>query len=451
MSKNTIESSERTEILIKRNDDGKIEKYLFKIYKRDRDPFIGELSREDMEFIMHNYVNRGAGLTQKEIARNFAQYTFNQIKDIIRAFNITKADLPLAPHEVEEYTEEEALEVLSRIKEHTLTVKAEATEVRDLQNGYNRLASENIKLKKQLDELNNIASSINVSDLPIKLFRPVDEDGHFETSTSTPVDICIWLSDMHIGAWVNAEESLFGLPYDEEVVHNRLNKITEKLISLSETLNIRTITICNLGDSLDGMDQQTARRDHILPQNMSNNQQLETFVKCMTTFFVNLKNNIECDRIQYYCVGDSNHDGIFGRAANRILQLTLEPLGIKSVIFTRFMDFFTLGDLSVILCHGKDSKDMKKPLPIVINPQTEIKISQFISTYKVPGSKILFVKGDSHTSALTYGSGFIYKSVGAFIGATKWSSANFGITIPVCDYSIIDRNCNILDGQIDLR
>jgi len=451
MSQNNIESAERTEILIKRNDDGKIEKYLFKIYKRDKDPFIGELSREDMEFIMHNYVNKGAGLTQKEIARNFAQYTFNEIKDIIRAFNVTKADMPLAPHEIEEHTEEEALEIVRRIKEHTLTIKAEASEVRDLQNGYNRLAVENIKLKKQLDELTNVASSINVSDLPIKLFKSTDESEYPDGLPKASVDVCIWLSDMHIGAWVNAEESLFGLSYDEGVVYHRLEKIAEKIKDISETVRIRTLTICNLGDSLDGMDQQTARRDHILPQNMSNNQQLETFVKCMTTFFMNLKNNIDCPNIQYYCVGDSNHDGVFGRAANRILQLTLEPLGIKSTIFTRFMDFFQLGDLSVILCHGKDSKDMKKPLPVVLNPQTEVKINQFISTYKVPGNKILFVKGDTHTSALTHGSNFIYKSVGAFIGATKWSSANFGITLPVCDYSIIDSNCNILDGQIDLR
>jgi hypothetical protein len=227
--------------------------------------------------------------------------------------------------------------------------------------------------------------------------------------------------------------------------------IAQEIKYIEETRGITTLTICNLGDSLDGMDQQTARHDHILPQNMSSNQQLEIFVKCMTSFFVTLKNNLKCNDIRYYCVGDSNHDGAFGRAANRILQITLEQIGIEATIFTRFMDSFKLGDLAVILCHGKDSKDMKKPLPLTINPQTEVKINQFINTYKVEGEKILFVKGDTHTSAVTYGSTFIYKSVGAFIGATKWSSANFGITIPVCDYSIIDSNYNILDGRIDLR
>lgn len=447
MSQNIIEASERTEVFPVRGEDGKIQKYSFKIYKRDKDPFVGELSREDMEFIMHNYVNSGAKLTQKEIARNFANYTLEEVKSIIRAFNITKADLPLAPHEIEEYDEEKAKEVAYRVKERSITLKVEAGRVRDLENKYEKALVENVKLKKQLEDLEGITASINVSDLPIrKLESPYDT-----ILAEPPADLCIWLSDMHIGAWVNAEESLFGLPYDETVVYNRLEKIASKIKSICDSRRIRTVTICNLGDSLDGMDQQTSRRDHLLPQNMSNNQQLETFVKCMTTFFMNLKNNVVCDDIQYYCVGDSNHDGSFGRAANRILQVTLENVGIKATVFTKFMDSFKLGDLAVIICHGKDSKDMKKPLPLVINPKTETAINQFIKAYNISGEKILFVKGDTHTSALTYATDFIYKSVGAFIGATKWSSANFGITLPVCDYSIIENDYTILDGQIDLR
>ena len=91
-----------------------------------------------------------------------------------------------------------------------------------MQNGYNRLAIENIKLKKQLDELTGIASSINVSDLPIKSFKSAEENDYPDGLPKAPVDVCIWLSDMHIGALVNAEESLFGLPYDEGVVYHRL-------------------------------------------------------------------------------------------------------------------------------------------------------------------------------------------------------------------------------------
>ena len=439
MSQNNIESSERTEVCaIRDKDSEKILRYEFKIYKRDRDPFIGSLSREEMEFLMHHYTNKGVGLTQKEVAREFPQFTFNQVKDIIRAFNITKADLPLSLHEREELSAEEQYQKILRIQEGALTKKIEANEVKELNNRYNKVASENYKLKKELEDLESISTSITITGLP---------KYEFEDSPKAK-DVFIWLSDMHVGAWVNEEESLYGYAYDEDVVRLRLYKIYKVISSIE---NIRHLVICNLGDSLDGMDQQTTRRDHILPQNMSNNQQLEIFVQCMSEFFYTLRSNIKCESIMYYCVGDSNHDGSFGRAANRILQLQIKQMGIHSIIFDKFMDGFKTGDLSVILCHGKDSHDMKKPMPIVINPQTEVKINQFINTYGITGKKILFVKGDSHTSATTYGSNFIYKSVGAFIGATKWSSANFGNTLPVCDYSIIDSDCNILDGQIDLR
>ena len=439
MSKNNIESSERTEVFaIREESSDKIVGYGFKIYKRDREPFIGNLTREEMEFLMHNYTNKGAGLTQKEIAREFPQFTFNQVKDIIRAFNITKADLPLTLHEREELNAEEQYQKVLRIKDNVLAKRIEANEVRNLQNNYNKVALENYSLKKELDTLTEISSSITVEGLPVWKYDTTDK----------AKDVIVWLSDMHIGAWINEEESLYGYAYDDAVVRLRLFKIFQTISSID---NIRHLIICNLGDSLDGMDQQTTRRDHILPQNMSNNQQLEIFVQCMTEFFYNLRNSIKCLSIKYYCVGDSNHDGSFGRAANRILQLQIKQMDIDSVIYDKFMDSFKLGDLSVIICHGKDSRDMKKPLPVVINPQTEVKINQFITTYGISGKKILFVKGDSHTSAVTYGSNFIYKSVGAFIGATKWSSANFGNTLPVCDYSIIDDDCNILDGQIDLR
>lgn len=439
MSKNNIESSERTEVWTVRDKDSeKILRYEFKIYKRDKDPFIGSLSREEMEFLMHHYTNKGVGLTQKEVAREFPQFTFSQVKDIIRAFNVTKADLPLALHEREELSQVEQYQRVLRIQENALVKQIEVNEVNELKNRYKKVASENYKLTKELEELSEIASSIKVDNLP---------PWNIEISPEAK-DVCVWLSDMHIGAWINEEESLYGYAYDEDVVRIRLFKIYKAIASIGK---IRNLIICNLGDSLDGMDQQTTRRDHILPQNMSNNQQLEIFVQCMTEFFYKLRNGIECENIEYHCVGDSNHDGSFGRAANRILQLQIKQLGIKGTIYDKFMDGFKLGDLSVILCHGKDSHDMKKPLPVVLNPQTEVKINQYINTYGIDGKKILFVKGDTHTSATTYGSNFIYKSVGAFIGATKWSSANFGNTIPVCDYSIIDSDCNILDGQIDLR
>ena len=64
---------------------------------------------------------------------------------------------------------------------------------------------------------------------------------------------------------------------------------------------------------------------------------------------------------------------------------------------------------------------------------------------------IIFVKGDLHQSAISYGHNFKYHSVGSFFGASEWVHKNFGNTQAVCDYSILDSKNNIIDGQIKLQ
>ena len=48
------------------------------------------------------------------------------------------------------------------------------------------------------------------------------------------------------------------------------------------------IIVCNLGDSLDGMNQQTTRGGHLLPQNLNNKDQYKVFFSVMMDLFKNL-------------------------------------------------------------------------------------------------------------------------------------------------------------------
>ena len=54
------DSTERTEIKIERNDDNKITGYSFKVYIRDKQPLIGNLSRDEMQLIHRMYSNYGS-------------------------------------------------------------------------------------------------------------------------------------------------------------------------------------------------------------------------------------------------------------------------------------------------------------------------------------------------------------------------------------------------------
>ena len=120
-----LDTDERVESSILRNNDGKIVGYKFKVYRRDNTPVMGVLSRDEMQLIYRLYSYYGASITQREVSRNFPNYSLVDFKRILRAFNITKASGPFAPHMYEEKTEEELKEIHLREKENDFLKKIE--------------------------------------------------------------------------------------------------------------------------------------------------------------------------------------------------------------------------------------------------------------------------------------------------------------------------------------
>ena len=60
--------------------------------------------------------------------------------------------------------------------------------------------------------------------------------------------------------------------------------------------------------------------------------------------------------MKYICVGESNHDGDFGYAANVALEAILTHKGVDCTIFDKFIGEFNVGDTTFVLCHGKDNR-----------------------------------------------------------------------------------------------
>lgn len=422
-----------------RDKDGKIIKYTFEIFVRDKPSVIGTLSREEMQMIYRLYTNYGSKLTQREVSRFFPEYSLEDFKRILRAFNITKASAPFAPHIIEETPKDQLLNMQFREKENDFLRSLEVEKVRRNESELKKQAEEIIKLKEQLTIVPNFLKDIDLT--PI-------EPLHFTPTQSDRV-LFLWLSDMHIGASVS-DTSDYDNYYDEYVVRTRINKIVEHIALLN--IPLKKIVICNLGDSLDGMDNQTCRRDHYLPQNLDNKAQFKTFISSILFLVRSLKENVKVGSIEYNCVGSSNHDGDYGWAANYALGQILEKSNIPNIIFDTFMDYVNEFNTSFIICHGKDSRDMKSGLPLVINDKTAVYINDYIAYNKDElKDNIIFVKGDLHQSAISYGHNFKYHSVGSFFGASEWVHKNFGNTQAVCDYSILDSKNNIIDGQIKLQ
>lgn len=437
------ESALRTNVYENRDENKKILSYSFEIYKRDETPLVGTISREEMERLMRTYTKEGSNLSQQEtyhtMIDTFSRFSFNQFTDIIRAFQIQKANKPFAKHEIEEKDNETLAEEAYRIKKAALSKKIDAKRFRDIERLAKEIECENIDLKQKLDLLNSL--SINLPS-DITKWEPIEVD--------SKQNIIIWLSDMHIGCKIS-NNCLYENKYDAAEVERRLHVIFDKIYNISNTYKgFKRLIVCNLGDSLDGQDNQTSRRDHYLPQNMDNDEQIEVFIQEMINFMSALT-QIKCESLEYYAVGTSNHGGCMEKATQKRLAAELKALNIKATVFDKFIDGFVVEDISYMVCHGKDDKDMKKPLPVTINDKTEILINQYMVEYNVPTFNPIFVKGDSHISAVSHAKNFTYKSVGCFLGNSDWTAANFGNTPAVCEYSLVDSNSDIMDGTIYLK
>lgn len=431
---------DRNSVNIIRDDNGKIKFYEFKVLRRDKAPLVGRLTRDEMNNIYRMYSYYGMSITQREISRYFPEYSLIDFKRILRVFSITKAVSPFAPHIIEEHSKEELMDMQMREKENDFLRGIEEQSIKNDRALLKKYAIENIELKRKLEE----GVKIDLSGLDLASGKPFTPTG-----TPSKKNLFLYLSDMHIGAYVSPL-SIYSNPYDKDEVIRRINIILNRVHDLHETYKgFDNIYVCNLGDSLDGYNGQTTRGGHSLPQNMCNKEQIHTFIFVMNYLFTEL-NKLEYNKMHYYCVGESNHDGDFGYAANVALETILANKGVNCTIFDKFIGEFKAGETTFILCHGKDNKDMFKNLPLTLDIKTENFINEYLDNKGITGN-VIFVKGDLHQSATTYGRRFTYRSVGSLFGSSEWIHKNFGNTCWSCDYSIVDETGNRLDGLITAK
>ena len=164
-------------------------------------------------------------------------------------------------------------------------------------------------------------------------------------------DMILHLSDMHIGAKVESG-CLYPNNWNEKELMRRLSVIIDRIKSIG---HLNTLVINLLGDSLDGMDNQTARRDHFMPQNMDNMEQINTFINTMCWFITSIKDNNICNNIKIYAVKEGNHDGPTGYAASCAALSCIKQLhpDVETTQFTEFFGYYEFKGNKWLICHGK--------------------------------------------------------------------------------------------------
>ena len=249
----------------------------------------------------------------------------------------------------------------------------------------------------------------------------------------------VYFSDKHIGAHTEAD-SIYSNDYNSDVLMDRMNTIVGNIVSMSKRMPIDNILLADLGDALDGFNGFTTRGGHKLPQNMSNEESFELYIKAHKFLIDNcVQNNVANNYCMYFIVND-NHSGVFGYLASRALKeyVNLKYPFVDFIIQEKFLDVYKYGNHSFVFTHGKDKVHMFKGMPKLLNERTELFLKDYISKHKVSG-KIHVVKGDLHQDSVDFCNQFRYRNVLSMYGASGWIHHNFGWNRSGVSYEVIDK------------
>ena len=230
---------------------GKIVKYRINVKVRDSKDFNVELSRDDAERIFGLYTYYGGNITARNVANEFPRFTLPEIKKIFRAFNLTKDSKWYPPHMEEEMNLEQLENYRMSLKERAAFKYADSRQERDFKNILNKMASKITALENNKEFMESLVKE--ALSTPIKFDRPPIKI----TKADNKKTLMLFLADMHIGAKVEYG-SLYQNPYDLNEIYNRLDTIVQYLSNLGRFYKI---VVVNGGDAIDGIDNQTARRD----------------------------------------------------------------------------------------------------------------------------------------------------------------------------------------------
>lgn len=424
---------------IVRDNNGIIVGYRFNIKRKVGGPLVGTLSRDEMDRLCSLFSRYGADLTLAQTALDFPQYSLDDISRIKRLFLIFKYSCPFAPHEVDEHTEEELHDLAIERKKNNLTRTLEKDQLRDAQ-------KINLKLAKEVEELKNWQNNlkdikVDVSGLPTINY----EKSHLRQDTSFMLN----LSDLHIGAKLSSD-SLYNNDWNEKELTRRLKELILRIAYIQDVYHSNTCYLNLLGDMLDGMDNMTARRDHIMPQNMDNKEQFNVFLKTMIWFINNLYTMF--NKVVVNSVPNGNHTGAPEYFAIVALKYAIDSK-FKNVVMEIPDKFFTkvnVGDHLFLLTHGKDSNFMKKPLPLHLTNDSKVWLDNYLIREEIvnkyaPGH-IHILKGDLHTAGFDDTLQYDYRNCLSLFGDSDYSQMNYPSNGYGVSYSIIIGD-SILNGE----
>lgn len=235
-------------------------------------------------------------------------------------------------------------------------------------------------------------------------------------------------TDTHIGMTTNPSGySLYGGVWNKE---EQLRRCEKMIAETAKNRQSNILHVDDLGDFLDGWNQETARGGHKLPQNMSNTEAFDAGLK-FKMHMADCLYNIY-DKIVFRNICDDNHSADFSYVLNKaFLEVCMAKYGDKIEVINqrKFIDYYILGKHAFVTTHGKDAVDLKFGFKPQIDHKQIEKIDQFLKSNDIysKASYIEFSKGDSHQCIFDMAGSddFDYFNYPALSPSSKWVQTNF--------------------------
>ena len=234
-------------------------------------------------------------------------------------------------------------------------------------------------------------------------------------------------TDVHIGMSVQGNgDPLYDGKWDREELLKRLEVMVNHVANHQRS-NI--LYIDDLGDFLDGLGGETTRKGHHLPQNMNDKEAFDLALEFKILLVETLLESYSF--ITLNNITEDNHSGVFGYFASSAVKGILETKYPDRVTVNnrkKFIEHYSVGKHTFILCHGKDSESLKFGFKPILDTKQAEKIDQYCKEHKLyNGNYIEFSKGDSHQGIFddTTSNDFQYYSYPAFSPPSNWVKVNF--------------------------
>ena len=235
------------------------------------------------------------------------------------------------------------------------------------------------------------------------------------------------ITDAHIGMNPNPDGySLYGGKWDEDEVEERLDITLQTVLSRR---NSNILIIDDLGDFMDGWVGKTVRRQHSLPQNMTNQKAFDVALRFKLNLVGNLAQVYSIVYVNNIC--EDNHSGAFGYVVNSAFKVAIESMteNVSVVNHRKFINHYNVGKNVFIISHGKDSENLKFGFTPQIKDNQIQKITDYIDEHFLyqPDVRIEFSKGDSHQLLFDHSSSdkFDYFNYMAFSPSSTWVQTNY--------------------------